>query len=87
MSQPYQQVSKDASQAIVHYKPGSRRHRLAAAKWWQDGSIEYVTLYTADGQLFVAEGMSADMRRCEDVRHVGSNVPYNRRKQRAAILA
>ncbi len=39
---------EDASQAIVAYRAGSRRERVAAAKWWQDGSTEYVTLYTAD---------------------------------------
>lgn len=37
---------EDASQAIVAYRAGSRRDRVAAAKWWQDGSREYVTLYT-----------------------------------------
>ena len=39
---------EDASQAIVAYEAGSRRKRIAAAKWWQDGSVEYVTLYTRD---------------------------------------
>lgn len=39
---------EDASQAIVAYRAGSRRDRVAALKWWQDGSIEYATLYTAD---------------------------------------
>ncbi len=39
---------EDASQSIVAYRAGSRRERVAAAKWWQDGSREYVTLYTAD---------------------------------------
>jgi hypothetical protein len=39
---------EDASQAIIAYRAGSRRERVAALKWWQDGSVEYVTLYTAD---------------------------------------
>lgn len=39
---------EDASQAIVAYEPGSRRRRRAAAKVWQDGSREYVTLYVKD---------------------------------------
>lgn len=39
---------EDAGQSIVAYRPGSRRDRIAAAKWWQDGNREYVTLYTTD---------------------------------------
>lgn len=42
---------EDASQAIIAYEPGSRRKRLAALKWWQDGATEFCTLYTAD-QVF-----------------------------------
>ncbi|GHH83834.1 phage portal protein [Streptomyces capitiformicae] len=36
---------EDASQSIVAYEPGSRRHRRAALKRWQDGNEDYATLY------------------------------------------
>ncbi|MEU9777442.1 phage portal protein [Streptomyces sp. NPDC047968] len=39
---------EDASQAIVGYEPGSRRHRRAALKRWQDGNQDYATLYLKD---------------------------------------
>jgi hypothetical protein len=39
---------EDATQAIVHYEPGSRRKRAAGLKWWSDGSLEYVTLFLPD---------------------------------------
>lgn len=39
---------EDPTQAIVAYRAGSRRDRVAALKRWQDGSTEYCTLYTAD---------------------------------------
>jgi hypothetical protein len=36
---------EDASQCIVVYCPGSRRHRRAALKRWEDGTDDYATLY------------------------------------------
>lgn len=36
---------EDASQCIVAYEPGSRRLRRAALKTWQDGNVEYATLF------------------------------------------
>jgi Phage portal protein, SPP1 Gp6-like len=39
---------EDAGQAIVAYRPGSRRDRVAALKWWQDGGYEFATLYLPD---------------------------------------
>lgn len=39
---------EDATQAIVAYRPGSRRDRVAALKRWQDGDDEFCTLYLAD---------------------------------------
>lgn len=36
---------EDASQSIVAYEPGSRRLRRAALKRWQDGNVDYATLY------------------------------------------
>lgn len=39
---------EDATQAIVAYRAGSRRDRVAALKRWQDGNTEYCTLYLAD---------------------------------------
>jgi len=39
---------EDASQCIVAYEPGSRRRRRAALKRWQDGEIDYATLYLPD---------------------------------------
>jgi hypothetical protein len=39
---------EDASQSIVAYEPGSRRHRRAALKRWQDGNEDYATLYLPD---------------------------------------
>ncbi|MFI2367294.1 phage portal protein [Streptomyces sp. NPDC018833] len=39
---------EDASQSIVAYEPGSRRHRRAALKRWQDGNEDYATLYLKD---------------------------------------
>ncbi|MFB4320663.1 phage portal protein [Actinomadura sp. 21ATH] len=39
---------EDAGQAIVAYEAGSRRRRVAALKWWQDGSYEFATLYLPD---------------------------------------
>jgi len=39
---------EDASQAIVLYKPGSRRERAAGLKHWHDGSLEFVELYLPD---------------------------------------
>jgi hypothetical protein len=36
---------EDAAQCIVAYEPGSRRKRRAALKRWQDGGIDYATLY------------------------------------------
>ncbi len=39
---------EDASQSIVGYVPGSRRHRRAALKRWQDGNEDYATLYLPD---------------------------------------
>ncbi|MCR3732200.1 hypothetical protein FHS35_009118 [Streptomyces umbrinus] len=36
---------EDASQCIVAYEPGSRRHRRAALKRWQDGNSDFATLY------------------------------------------
>jgi hypothetical protein len=36
---------EDASQSIVAYEPGSRRHRRAALKRWQDGNEDFATLY------------------------------------------
>jgi hypothetical protein len=38
---------EDATQAIVAYRAGSRRDRVAALKRWQDGDDEYCTLFTA----------------------------------------
>ncbi|MEU9839734.1 phage portal protein [Actinomadura sp. NPDC048032] len=42
---------EDATQAIVAYRAGSRRERVAALKRWQDGDDEYCTLYLPD-QVF-----------------------------------
>ena len=42
---------EDATQAIVAYRAGSRRDRVAAVKRWQDGDDEYCTLYLPD-QVF-----------------------------------
>ncbi|WP_319054803.1 phage portal protein [Streptomyces europaeiscabiei] len=39
---------EDASQSIVAYEPGSRRHRRAALKRWQDGNQDFATLYLKD---------------------------------------
>lgn len=39
---------EDATQAIVAYRAGSRRERVAALKRWQDGDEEYCTLYLPD---------------------------------------
>lgn len=39
---------EDASQSIIAYEPGSRRHRRAALKRWQDGGQDFATLYLAD---------------------------------------
>ncbi|MFH8797064.1 phage portal protein [Streptomyces sp. NPDC017941] len=36
---------EDAGQCIVAYEPGSRRHRRAALKRWQDGNQDFATLY------------------------------------------
>lgn len=36
---------EDASQCIVGYEPGSRRLRRAALKRWQDGNMDFATLY------------------------------------------
>ncbi|MFJ4907714.1 phage portal protein [Streptomyces sp. NPDC093249] len=36
---------EDATQCIIAYVPGSRRRRRAALKRWQDGAIDYATLY------------------------------------------
>lgn len=36
---------EDASQCIVGYEPGSRRKRRAALKRWQDGNMDFATLY------------------------------------------
>lgn len=36
---------EDASQCIVAYEPGSRRKRRAALKRWQDGNVDFATLY------------------------------------------
>lgn len=36
---------EDASQCIVVYEPGSRRLRKAALKRWQDGNMDFATLY------------------------------------------
>ncbi|ELP61745.1 phage portal protein [Streptomyces turgidiscabies] len=36
---------EDASQCIVAYEPGSRRLRRAALKRWQDGNMDFATLY------------------------------------------
>ncbi|MFF1321447.1 phage portal protein [Streptomyces chartreusis] len=39
---------EDPSQCIIAYEPGSRRLRRAALKRWQDGNVDYATLYLAD---------------------------------------
>lgn len=39
---------EDASQCIVAYEAGSRRKRRAALKRWEDGEIDYATLYLPD---------------------------------------
>lgn len=39
---------EDAGQCIVAYEPGSRRHRRAALKRWQDGNGDFATLYLPD---------------------------------------
>lgn len=39
---------EDGTQAIVAYRAGSRRDRVAALKRWQDGDDEYCTLYLPD---------------------------------------
>jgi hypothetical protein len=39
---------EDATQCIVVYEPGSRRKRRAALKRWQDGTLEFATLYLPD---------------------------------------
>lgn len=40
----------DCSQMIVQYRPGSRRHRVAALRRWiDDDGLTYLTLYRPDG--------------------------------------
>ncbi|MER6603921.1 phage portal protein [Streptomyces parvus] len=39
---------EDPGQCIVAYEPGSRRLRRAALKRWQDGNVDYATLYLPD---------------------------------------
>lgn len=36
---------EDATQCIIAYEPGSRRHRRAALKRWDDGTRSFATLY------------------------------------------
>ncbi|MFE9765108.1 phage portal protein [Streptomyces sp. NPDC005808] len=36
---------EDASQCVIAYEPGSRRLRRAALKRWQDGNMDFATLY------------------------------------------
>ncbi|GFH38904.1 phage portal protein [Streptomyces pacificus] len=36
---------EDAAQCVIAYEPGSRRHRRAALKLWQDGGTDFATLY------------------------------------------
>src|SRR5690606_1737701 len=43
-------VSRDyATQMVIQYRPGSRRHRVAAMRRWVEGSRLYATLYRPDG--------------------------------------
>ncbi|MFE3495271.1 phage portal protein [Streptomyces sp. NPDC059175] len=39
---------EDAAQCVIAYEPGSRRHRRAALKLWQDGGTDLATLYLKD---------------------------------------
>ncbi|WP_046507112.1 phage portal protein [Streptomyces odonnellii] len=39
---------EDASQCVIAYEPGSRRLRRAALKRWQDGNMDFATLYLKD---------------------------------------
>lgn len=39
----------DATQMVVQYREGSRRHRVAALRRWTDGERTLATLYRADG--------------------------------------
>ncbi|MFE0270822.1 phage portal protein [Streptomyces sp. NPDC058992] len=39
---------EDAAQCVIAYEPGSRRHRRAALKLWQDGGTDFATLYLRD---------------------------------------
>ncbi|MGC5034116.1 phage portal protein [Streptomyces sp. DT190] len=39
---------EDAAQCIVAYEPGSRVRRRAGLKRWQDGNMDYATLYLPD---------------------------------------
>ncbi|WP_031104292.1 phage portal protein [Streptomyces sp. NRRL S-146] len=39
---------EDAAQCIVAYEPGSRVRRRAGLKRWQDGNVDYATLYLPD---------------------------------------
>ncbi|MER7874839.1 phage portal protein [Streptomyces solisilvae] len=39
---------EDASQCIIAYEPGSRVQRRAALKRWQDGNMDFATLYLPD---------------------------------------
>ncbi|MGH3782156.1 MAG: phage portal protein [Pseudonocardiaceae bacterium] len=36
---------EDPAQCVIAYEPGSRRRRRAALKRWQDGFLDYATLY------------------------------------------
>jgi hypothetical protein len=38
----------DSSQCIVAYRPGSRRHRRAALRRWEDGDADYAILFLPD---------------------------------------
>lgn len=39
---------EDAAQCIIAYEPGSRVRRRAGLKRWQDGNMDYATLYLPD---------------------------------------
>lgn len=39
----------DATQMVVQYRPGSRRHRVAALRRWREGDRWFATLYRPDG--------------------------------------
>ncbi|PJN24053.1 phage portal protein [Kitasatospora sp. CB02891] len=54
---------EDARQAIVLYKPGSRRCRKAALKTWQDGNVEYATLYLKDEVWKLQRPIGAEPRK------------------------